>query len=111
MVKKIINNRELYCEVVYSKAKGRMTPVLLDMLLTIGSNLIVKFNFPNEDYKFDCLYYGHYRVLANWMEFNEIVYNNPFAYYTEIYKRAFAYQFNQLRHNHLRIDNLEYINF
>ena len=51
MAKKIINNRELYCEVVYPKAKGRMTPVLLDMLLTIGSNLIVKFNFPNEDYK------------------------------------------------------------
>jgi hypothetical protein len=110
VVKKRINNRELYCEVIISKERGIISPRLLEMLLMIGDNLITKFHFTNYDWRLDCLQYGYSRVLENWMQFNEIIYSNPFAYYTEIYKRAFAFQYNQLKNDHVRLDALEYIN-
>ena len=42
--KKYLSNKELYKEIVYSKAKGRLTPQAATMLMLLGKNVIKKNN-------------------------------------------------------------------
>ena len=45
----------------------------------------------------DCLQTGLLQLFANWRGFDETRSNNPFSYFTEIFKRGMAFGWTQLR--------------
>ena len=49
--KMYLSNKELYMEIVYSKAAGRLTPKAVNMLMLLGKNIIKKMYYRNPDDK------------------------------------------------------------
>lgn len=94
--KKYITNKDLYCEILVSKAQGKLTKPAEKMLILLGNKIIKKFYYTNGDDKYDCLQNGYYQLFQNWFLFDEIKGDNCFAYYTEIFKRGVAAGFNKI---------------
>ena len=97
MKKKIyLNNKQLYKEIVISKAMGKLTKDAQNMLILLAKNVIKKFYYYNPDDKFDCYQQGLLMMFRHWYSFDEIKSQNAFAYYTEVFKRGVAAGYNQL---------------
>jgi hypothetical protein len=94
--KDYISNKELYCEIVMSKAMGKLTRPAERMLVLLGRNVIKKFYYNNPDDRHDCLQNGYIQMFSNWYSFDEMKGNNAFSYYTEIFKRGAASQWNKM---------------
>jgi hypothetical protein len=90
-----LSNKDLYCEIIYSKAKGRLTTKAAQMLVLLGKNVQKKMYYRNSDDKYDCLQTAMLSVFQNWASFNEIKGDNAFSYYTEIIKRGLAQGWNK----------------
>jgi hypothetical protein len=93
---KYITNKDLYCEIIVSKAAGKLSKDAERMLILLGKNIIKKFSYVNPDDKFDCLQNGYYQLFQNWWMFDELKGDNCFSYYTEVFKRGIAAGFNKL---------------
>ena len=91
-----LNNKDLYCEIIVSKAQGRLTRKAERMLETLGTETIKKMRYWSQDDRNDCLQSGLLDMYQNWYNFNEEKSINAFAYFTEIFKRGLAKGFNQL---------------
>ena len=93
-----IDNKELYYEIIVSKARGRLTRKSVKMLELLGSEAIKRMSrrFFTHDDQMDCYQSGLLKMYQNWYNFNEMKSENAFAYYTEIFKRALTEQFNEL---------------
>ena len=94
--KDYISNKELYCEIIMSKAMGKLTRPAERMLILLGKNIIKKFYYSNPDDKHDCLQNGYIQIFSNWASFDENKSDNAFSYYTEIFKRGIAAGFNRI---------------
>jgi len=93
-----VNNKDLYCEIIVSKAQGKLTPKAERILYLMGKKIITKFSYSVADDKLDCLQEGLYQLYKNWHLFDENKTDNTFAFYTEIFKRGVAAGFNKVRH-------------
>jgi len=91
-----LNNRELYIELVVSKAQGRLTRNAQKMLELLAKKTIKKMRYWSNDDKLDCYQSGLLYVFQNWYNFNEEKSVNAFAYFTEIFKRGIAKGYNDL---------------
>lgn len=97
MKKKIyLNNKELYKEIIISKAMGRLTRQAENMLILLAKNVIKKFYYQRTEDKLDCYQHGLLMMFKHWYSFDEIKSQNAFAYYTEVFKRGVAAGYNQL---------------
>jgi excinuclease UvrABC nuclease subunit len=94
--KQYLNNKDLYAELVISKAQGRLTYKCSNMLYRLGKNIIRKFSYNDNDDREDCLQEGMYQVYKNWYLFDENITDNAFAYMTEVFKRGVAQGFNKV---------------
>ena len=92
-------DKDLYKEVIVSKATGKPSRELIRMLMLIGKNIIRKMNYKNPMDREDSLQYAYERLYMNWYNFDEERYDSPFNYYSEISKRSIAFQWNQLYKN------------
>ena len=101
-----VDNREMMREVIISKAIGKLSPKLLEQCMKIVKGVSKKFRYEQEEDRYDCEAYSYEVIIKNWYHFNEEAYENPFAYYTELVKRAFAMQFKKLQKS--RIDTISY---
>lgn len=96
-VKKIyLSNKDLYCEILVSKAKGKLTKDAEKMLILLCKNVIKKMSYFNPDDRLDCLQTAYLQVFSNWASFDENKGDNCFAFYTEVIKRALAQGWNKL---------------
>lgn len=102
MSKKYISNKQFMGEVIISKNIGKRTPDLEKMMFILGKNVIRKMSYKDEEQRKDCLMSGILRLLEKWDMFDEEKYDNAFAFYTEIFKRGIAAEFNRLNNK----DNL-----
>lgn len=93
--KKYLSNKELYCELIVSKAKGKLTRSAEKMLILLAKNVIRKMYYADNDDRLDCLQSAYLDVFANWYNFDENKSDNSFAYFTEIIKRGLAKGWNQ----------------
>jgi hypothetical protein len=93
--KKYLSNKDLYCEILYSKAKGRLTPRAAQMLMLLGKKLQSKMFYRDVDDKYDCLQEAMYSVFKFWYNFDELKGDNAFAYYSEVIKRGLAAGWNK----------------
>lgn len=97
MPKKIyLNTKELYKEIIVSKAMGQLTPKSKEYFYLIVKNISKKFRYANEDDRLDCESEAIIQLLKNWYLFDEEKGDNAFAYYSEVCKRGFAKGFNSI---------------
>lgn len=94
--KHYLSNKDLYKELIISKAKGKLTPQAQRMMVLLGKNIIRKFRYRNPDDYYDCLQNGYIDIFANWHSFDENKSENAFAFVTEIFKRSAAKGWNKL---------------
>jgi len=91
-----LSNKELYIEIIISKAQGRLTRRAQGMLELLAKRTIKKMRYSNNDDKMDCLQSGFLDMFDNWYNFNEEKSKNAFAYFTEVFKRGIAKEWNNL---------------
>ncbi len=96
MEKHYLNNKELYIEIIISKAQGRLTRNAEKMLEILAKKTIKKMRYYSNDDKLDCYQSGLLDMFENWYNFNEDKSTNAFAYFTEIFKRGLARGWNNL---------------
>jgi hypothetical protein len=96
MEKHYLNNKELYIEIIISKAQGRLTRSAEKMLEILAKKTIKKMRYYSNDDKLDCYQSGLLDMFQNWYNFNEDKSINAFAYFTEIFKRGLAKGWNDL---------------
>ena len=94
--KKYLSNKDLYCELIVSKAKGKLTRPAETMLILLAKNVIKKMYYKDSDDKLDCLQTAYLNVFQNWYSFDENKGDNAFAYFTEIIKRGLAQGWNKM---------------
>lgn len=93
--KAYLSNKDLYCELIVSKAKGKLTRPAEKMLILLAKNVIKKMYYNDPDDRLDCLQTAYLDVFSNWHNFDENKSDNAFGYMTEIVKRALAKGWNQ----------------
>lgn len=96
MTKIYLSNKELYKEIIISKALGNLTPAAQKMLIILSNNVIKKIYYSDPDDRYDCLQEGLYQLFKNWHLFDEGKTTNAFAYLTEVFKRGIAASYNKL---------------
>lgn len=94
MAKKYMSGKDLYIEIIISKAQGRLTNRAVNMLMLLGKKLQSKMYYKNIDDKNDCLQEAMLSVFKFWYNFDEMKSENAFAYYSEIIKRGLAKGWN-----------------
>jgi hypothetical protein len=92
--KHYLSNKDLYCELIVSKAKGKLTREAEKMLILLTKNVIKKMYYNDYDDRLDCLQTAYLDVFANWYQFDEGKGDNAFSYFTEIIKRGLAKGWN-----------------
>ena len=102
-----LNAKELYIEILVSKAQGKLTRRAESMLNLLGERIIRKFYYANPDDGLDCYQNGMYMIYKNWYQFDENKTTNAFAYYTEIFKRGIAAGYNKITKNKDRTMSLD----
>lgn len=95
MKKVYLSNKDLYCEIIVSKAQGKLTRQAQDMLILLAKNVIKKLKYYDNDDKLDCLQTAYLNVFQNWYNFDESKSHNSFSYFTEIIKRGLAQGWNK----------------
>jgi DNA-directed RNA polymerase specialized sigma24 family protein len=93
--KKYLSNKDLYVEIIVSKALGRLTPRAATMLVLLGKKLQSKLYYRDSDDKKDCLQEAMLSVFKFWYNFDELKGDNAFAYYSEVIKRGLAQGWNK----------------
>lgn len=88
--KQYLSNKDLYCELIVSKAAGKLTRPAEKMLILIAKNLVRRFYYYDTDDKLDCLQNAYFQLFSNWYHFDEKKTDNPFSYFTEVAKRGLA---------------------
>jgi hypothetical protein len=104
------NNKEMYKEIVISKAIGKLSNILFNNLLEIVKGVSKKFKYDDEDDRYDCEAYAIEMIIKNWYHFDEEKYDNVFAYFTEIIKRGFANQYNKLNKTRINCVTINELN-
>jgi len=91
-----IDKKELYKEIVVSKARGILSRKASYMFQLLVERMIRKLRYSNPDDKKDCMQTALFNLYDNWQSFNEEKYTNCFAYLSEISKRGMAEGFNEI---------------
>jgi len=94
--KKYMSAKDLYIEILISKAMGKLTPRAVNMLILLAKKSQTKLYYRSIDDKNDCLQEAMYDVFRFWYNFDENKGENAFAYYTEIIKRGLAKGWNKM---------------
>jgi hypothetical protein len=85
-----VKNKDLFNEIIISKAQGKLTPVAVDMFIRITAEASKKLKYKDEMDREDCIGYALEDLLKYWKGFNPEKSKNAFAYYTQMTKNGFA---------------------
>lgn len=92
MAKNYLNRHEMFEEIMISKKEDKLTRNAEKMLILLADRTIKKFRYFNPTDGDDCYQYAVMVMLTNWRNFNPEKSDNPFAYFTEIFKRGCSFQ-------------------
>lgn len=84
-----LNNAALMPEVVASKAAGRISPKLAEMLLMLATRYASKPSFANYTFREDMVAEALADLCKNALKFNPEKSNNPFSFYTTCVHNSF----------------------
>lgn len=105
-----IDKKEFYKEIIQSKKDDALTKRAEQLLILLANNTIRKMHYPNPDDRKDCLQEGLFVLFKNWRGFDETKFDNAFAYYTEVFKRAMAFGKNTLYNKNMKIVSISNAN-
>lgn len=105
-----VSNKELYCEMLVSLARGRLTNRAAEIFMLIGKGVQKKMYYNNLLDKEDCYMGGLSDMLTHWYNYNPETTANPFAYFTEVFKRGSAKAWNGLHPKGVQFLSLDYTN-
>ena len=88
--KNYLNNKDLYNEIVQSKADGKLTRTAIKMLILLSERAQLKLKYANPEDKQDCLAFAQLDLMKYWNSFNPDKTKNAFAYYTSICINGYA---------------------
>ena len=91
-----IDKKKLYEEIIKCKKASKLSNSLFEMIYLIVINSNKKLSYENEQDREDCIQVALEVLLKKWDRFDETMYTNAFAYYTQISKNAFAKARNEL---------------
>jgi hypothetical protein len=93
-----INKKEFYIEMILSKAKGTLSEKAKSMIYLISENAIEKlrWRFKSNDDLLDSKQTAICVMLDKWHNFDPDKYDDPFSYFTEIFKRGAAFGINEI---------------
>lgn len=98
-----LTNKELMVAIIESKAMGKMSDKLAAMLQLLCSRYAKRSQFAGYTYNDDMQAYAMLGLLKTWHKFDEVNYDNPFAYATQCLKNSFRQYLNQeKRHRDIR---------
>lgn len=98
---KYIDDTTFLYEIIISKGKGKLTKTAEQYIMFIPPEMTKKLNYKDPEDRKDCINYAILLMLTKWKKFDETKYNSPFIYFSELCKRALAWQFNQLNNKDL----------
>lgn len=87
---KYIDQKRLFQEIIISKENGELTPVALEMLMAIPTELSRTLKFKNEEDRIDCIAFAIEDIIKYWKGFNPSLSVNAFSYYTQMAKNGMA---------------------
>ena len=91
-----LKNKDLLEEILISKKNDKLTVRAEEMFLLLAQRTIRKMRYYNVCDKEDCMQTGLLDMFANWRNFDVEKSRNPFAYFTEIFKRGIARGFGEV---------------
>ena len=94
-----ISNKVFLQEIILSKAQDQLTKPAEKMFVLLGNRTIKKMRYHCPADREDCLQTGLLALFTTWRGFNKAKSSNPFAYFTEVFKRGIAKGFTQLFHH------------
>lgn len=96
MAKIYLKNKDLLNEIIECKKLNRLTPKAQEMFILLANKIIQKMRYYNPEDKKDCMQTGLHDMFANWKNFDVNKSTNAFAYYTEVFKRGIAREYNNI---------------
>lgn len=101
--KNYLNNKDMLAELKKSKKQGKMTDELTKMIMMLTKRYSQHPWFVNYTYIDDMCSFALLTVVKFWDRFNFEKSDNPFAYFTQIIKRAFQqYKIQERKHRLIR---------
>jgi hypothetical protein len=101
--KNYLNNKDMLAELRKSKKDGNMTRELTNMIMLLVRRYAEHPWFVNYTYNDDMRSFALLTVVKFWDRFDFDKSNNPFAYFTQIIKRAFQqYKIQEKKHRTIR---------
>lgn len=91
-----LTNKNLLREILLSKEQDRLTRDAEQMFVLLGNKTIKKMRYHNPDDRDDCLQTGLLALFTTWRSFDPAKSSNPFAFYTEVFKRGIAKGYREL---------------
>jgi hypothetical protein len=91
-----LSNKDLKAEVIRCQDANEISPILAEYFMKLASKISSKFFYQNPEDKKDVYCFMVERLLITYTGFDR-KYDNAFAYFTEIAKRAAAAGFNQVK--------------
>lgn len=91
-----IDKREIYKEIVISKAQGKRTRKFENMCYLIAKGIANKFSYRTSDDKHDAIQNAMLDMLRFWYNFDPERYSDAFAYFSEIAKRAIVKSYKRM---------------
>lgn len=107
--KNYLNAKDLYMEIIVSKAQGRLTREAVKMLNVLGDRISRRFYYSSPCDRKDCYQNGMLKIYENWYNFDPNKTTNAFAYFTEVFKRGTAFGWNTITKNNdmtIRMDRM-----
>lgn len=87
--KNYLNNADLMKEIIKSREQNKMTDELAKMFMVLAKRYASKGRFVNYTYNEDLQAFALLTGCKVWRSFNPEKGNNPFAYFTQVFKAAF----------------------
>lgn len=101
--KNYLNNADLMKEIIKSRAQDKMTDELANMFKVLAKKYASKGRFVNYTYNEDLQAFALLTGVKVWRSFDPEKGNNPFAYFTQVFKAAFLqYDNNERKQRDIR---------
>lgn len=93
-----IDKEEMLLEILKSKEQGELTERAIEMFILLGKRVIkrLQHKYKTQAERDDCLQTGMYHIFKSWYKFDSRMSDNPFSYYTQIFKTGTADGYNTL---------------
>lgn len=91
-----VKNSDLFKEIVACKQRGELSPEALEMFRTMIKKIGLNFRYKNPIDREDCESEAMLSILRYWKRFDENIYKNAFAYFTQCIKNGYGLGYNRL---------------